>query len=265
MIFVKTDSPLLEYGVDKRDKVKRIPRIIWNRFFSQIDLIWFEDKILLQHYQDTFPKYKEKFILTLSSTYAEEEYINNLKKENIILMVGRFWAKQKNYEIFLELLRDYDISDLDWWKVYLCGGMTDEFKAELDSLYEVKPKYKGIIEYLWFLQGKKELYKLLSKAKIFLHTARWEWDPNIQYEAMFCGCIMCSTDVANIPQNYPHPYGIFHTIDNVESLKDALHKAVTKSKEMEDKKYNEIQSYFLENLTREKNLQPIIEAYKQKK
>jgi len=256
-IYIKMDTPLIIENIDNRHQLKKIPKFIMILFLKLIDYIWFEDKKLQKFMKDLYPKYRDKFILTTSWAVNIPKFIWNIEKENIISLCGRFWSEQKNNELLLDVLERYNISFIVWYKIQLIWSLTDDFLKKIDDLLIKKPMLKEIIVQVWFLDKKEELYHFLSRTKIFLHTANYEWDPNVQYDSMFCGCYMISTDVANIKQNYPKKYSIFYDIKYEVWLYNSLKQWIEINNTLQAQDYINIQNYCLENFTREESLQEL--------
>lgn len=257
-IYLKMDSPLIEEHRDMRKKALHIPRFIMNILFKRVDFFWFEDRRLQKFYRNTFIKYSDKFIFTTSWCTIFDELIWNIHKENIISLVWRFGSYQKNNELLLDILEQFEIDFLRGWKIYMCWQATDSFILRLNSIFNKKPILKNIIFLTWFL-NKKDLFQILIKSKIFLHTANYEGDPNIQYDAMFCWCFMISTDVANIKQNYPKGYSIFYKIKDKKWLYNSLKKGIQITESFTKKKFEYIQKYSIEHFSWNKSLKQILD------
>jgi len=251
------DTPLFLENKDARKEILKVNIYILYLFFSIVDYIWFEDNKLLKFYSDTFPKYKHKFIKTVNWTIIEDEFIDNIQKKNYIVLCGRFGSKQKNYELFLKVLEENKLN-LQWWNIYLLWSMTNEFSKKLNILKNNNTYVKKYVKSLWFIRDKNVLYDTISKAKIFLHTANREWDPNIQYDAMFCWCVLVSTNVANIQQNYPKKYAYYYETNCLKWLKSQLNKAIKDTQKLNNNHYITIQKHFLNNFTIEKNLEILL-------
>ena len=58
--------------------------------------------------------------------------LSKIKKEKIILTVGRIGTYPKNTELLIESLIELE-NDLKDWKVYLVGPMTEDFKNMVEQ------------------------------------------------------------------------------------------------------------------------------------
>lgn len=99
--------------------------------------------------------------------------LSRIKKEKIILTVGRLGTYQKNTELLIEALISIEDS-LDDWKIYLVGPMTDEFKIWLNKKLINHQFLKEKIVVTGNITDKAELYKIYAKASIFVLPSRYE-------------------------------------------------------------------------------------------
>jgi glycosyltransferase involved in cell wall biosynthesis len=211
--------------------------------------------------KEKFHKHKNKFLYLPSWTIHIKKYVWNIKKKNIISLCGRFWAKEKNYELLIHILKKYDVSFLKNWKIYLIWEQTQSFEDKLKQLLKTKPELKQIIKSKGFIWEKEKLYSLLSKSKIFIHTANSEWEPNIQFDAMFCWCYMLSTDVGTIKMNYPKKFSTFTKINDEKKLFDKLKKTIPLTNTLKNKDFLEIQNHCIKNFTWEKSLKILLNKF----
>ena len=260
VIYCKMDSPLTEEDKDKREKIRRIPWFVRKILFNKIDYFGFEDKILQEFYISEYTKYKNHFLFTTSWFLAEPNIIWDLPKKNRIVLVWRFGVYQKNNEILLEMLKKLDCSFMEDREIYFCGWMTDEFKKKLEYIKKDNERIVQHVHEMGFLNH-DELYWLLKTCKIFLHTARFEGDPNIQYDALYTGCFFTSTDIANIKQNYPGDYCLFFEQNDVEKLKIALKKSIDIVNSFTKKDFLNIQDYWLKHFQWKFTLKEILDKF----
>lgn len=94
-----------------------------------------------------------------------------VKKENIILSVGRFfpYPHDKKHEFLIDFFRTNYGKYLPGWKLIIAGGLTEEGGRKI--LQKLKNKSRGMpIEIMVDLQSGK-LEKLYRRAKIYWHAA----------------------------------------------------------------------------------------------
>ncbi len=113
--------------------------------------------------------------------------LSKIKKERIILTVGRIGTYPKNTELLIESLIELE-NDLKDWKVYLVGPMTEDFKIWLNNRLVDHSKLKNKIVITGNITDKKELYQIYAKSSIFVLPSRYEGFPLVIQEAMHFAC-----------------------------------------------------------------------------
>lgn len=116
------------------------------------------------------------------------EFDKNIKKEKIILTVGRLGTVEKNTEMLVEAIECIEHSKLENWKIYLVGPMTDEFKLWLNSKLNSKSYLKKNFVITGKINDKKELYKIYNKSSVFVLPSRFESWGIALTEAMAFSC-----------------------------------------------------------------------------
>ena len=117
----------------------------------------------------------------------EDIDLSKIKKEKIILTVGRLGTYQKNTELLIESLIEIE-DKLNEWKVYLVGPMTEDFKIWLNKRLVDHSKLKNKIIITGNIIDKKELYQIYAKSSIFVLPSRYEGFPLVIQEAMHFAC-----------------------------------------------------------------------------
>jgi GalNAc-alpha-(1->4)-GalNAc-alpha-(1->3)-diNAcBac-PP-undecaprenol alpha-1,4-N-acetyl-D-galactosaminyltransferase len=114
-----------------------------------------------------------------------------VKKENIILNVGRF-IKSKQQEMLIRIFASIDSVD---WQLWLVGDgeNLDNCKALVISL--------GLYDKVRFFGNQKDVKTFYQKASIFAFTSRSEGFPNSLGEAMSAGCACISFDCCAGPSD----------------------------------------------------------------
>ncbi|PWM76641.1 MAG: hypothetical protein DBY32_10980 [Phascolarctobacterium sp.] len=110
--------------------------------------------------------------------------LSNIKKEKIILTVGRLGTYQKNTELLIESLIEIE-QQLDEWKIYLVGPMTECFKDWLNEKLIGHESLKEKIVITGNIKDKKVLYKIYAKSSVFVLPSRYESWGIVLSEAMF--------------------------------------------------------------------------------
>ena len=141
----------------------------------------------------------------------------NIKKENIILAIGRF-DKQKGFDILIKVYSKIDTN----WKLYIAGEGSERKNLE-NLIKDLNLENKVIL-----LGRIKNIFKWYEKSSIFVLSSKKEGFPNVLIEAMAFGCAVMSFDC---------PYGPGEIIDdgvngilienqNKEKLKEAIEKLI---------------------------------------
>lgn len=260
-IYIKADMPLYQKWQDNREKLNKIPYFLINILIKSIDYLGLENKDLIKYFKTKFPKYKKKFLFLPCWAINLNNFHNIKYKKNIISLCWRFWAKEKNYELLIKALKDNNIDNLKWWKIQLIWDMTLEFKKQLEDLLNEKKILKNIIEYKWFILEKKGLYENLIHSKLFIITSLSEWEPNVQFDSMFCWNFILSTNVGTVKNNYPKKYCDFFINNNSNDLYKKISLFINYEKKLNIEDYNNIQKYCLNNFIWEKSLKPLLDNF----
>lgn len=104
------------------------------------------------------------------SPYVDLRKTDSIKKENIILSVGRFTQamNQKKQEVLIDTFKKMYDRGLDAWKLVLIGSVLDTDKEFVDNLTSRSKSYP--IE-MHTNVSFKELLDYYNKAKIYWHAA----------------------------------------------------------------------------------------------
>lgn len=259
LIYLKTD---LAYKNINWKKVLSLNKYLLKTFFSIFTYIWIEDKFLLKEFTKKLPDYKNKFFFLPSWAVYNENYDWKLDKKNIISLCWRFWDDIKNYELMIKALEENEIHFLKNWKIYFIWDSTSSFRKKIKELLIKKPELENIIKIVWFIQEKDELYKYLSISKIFIHTAKSEWEPNVQFDAMFCWCYMISSDVWTIKMNYPKKYSDFYESNNSKKLFEKLKNVIENIDNLKNEDFLKIQKKCINNYIWKKSLSSLLDQIK---
>lgn len=102
------------------------------------------------------------------------KFDKNIKKEKIILTVGRLGTVEKNTEMLVEAIAAIEPNKLKNWKIYLVGSMTDEFKEWFDRKLNSKTYLKKYFVVTGNINDKKKLYTIYNKSSVFVLPSRFE-------------------------------------------------------------------------------------------
>lgn len=173
-------------------------------------------------------------------------YIEFEKKENIILTCGRIGHFLKNNEMLIEAY----ISDpliYENYDLHLIGPYSEEFKNYLDHRKLQNNLFKSKIKLIGPINDREDLYRYMSKCKIFIMTSRLESFCFAMWEAAACGCYIVSTDFSpakDVTQN--GTIGTLVKNEDIKELGGKLKKIIQNPSEMKGKA-STCRNFVLEN------------------
>lgn len=179
----------------RNNSVKRkIKNFLLGKLTSCIDLYTVETYAYVENL-NKIERFKNRIKYLPNGFFSDLVKIDkDIKKEKIILTVGRLGTLEKNTEMLVEAIENIETEKLKNWKIYLVGSMTDEFTKWFNERLNVKPYLKNYFIVTGNISDKKELYTLYAKSSVFVLPSRWEsWGLTLT-EAMAFGCFPIVTD-----------------------------------------------------------------------
>lgn len=134
-------------------------------------------------------KIGDKLIHLPNGTWVDRNA--NCKKENKLLVLSRFYSKQKNTELLFKLFEN--VESFCEFEIVLAGPIEDridEFHNKVNAL-----KNRLNIRYMGNINDRQLLTKLLSESKAIINTSLYEGFALVFPEAVACGTTIISTDV----------------------------------------------------------------------
>lgn len=114
--------------------------------------------------------------------------LSKVKKEKIILTVGRLGAYPKNTELLIDVICDIIDDSLKNWKIYLVGPITDKLKNDIEKIFVKRKNLREKIILTGNISNKEKLYRIYAKSSIFVLTSEIEGFPLVIQEAMHFAC-----------------------------------------------------------------------------
>lgn len=153
--------------------------------------------------------YGETEYTVIPNAVREIKKYPEIKRENIVLTVGRFHDACKGFDL---LVQAFNLLRNDDWKLVFAGGTQEEGQYLLDLASESTKKR------IEFLGAVKDIDSLYAKAGIFVIPSRSEGFPNALAEAMCAGCCCVSFDFTAGPRDLIE-HGINGVIVEAENIK----------------------------------------------
>lgn len=187
IIYLKLDANHMEIS-----KMQRKGLIAWMKKVTlhNADIVSAETSEI----QKALQKYCKVPIIYIPNGYLDLKKEENapIKKENIVLTVGRLGTYPKATEVLVEAFFRADLRSE--WKLVLIGAATDEFKLWLDDKLCENTEMRDKILLLGNIENQEILQEWYAKAKIFSLPSRWEGFCLALIEAMEHGCYVITSD-----------------------------------------------------------------------
>ncbi|EAJ5682245.1 glycosyltransferase family 4 protein, partial [Campylobacter lari] len=137
---------------------------------------------------------------------------NNIKKENIILYVGRL-EPEKSVDIFIKAISK--IKNINQWKIQIAGdGSLKEELIELSKIYKLNIEFLGHV---------KNLHELYLKSKILCLTSEQEGLPIVLLESIIYNCVRISSNYIGVEELIVDNYnGLIFKKGNYLDLADKI-------------------------------------------
>ena len=130
----------------------------------------------------------------VSMREVDERRLAEVKKENIVLTVGRLGSSSKRTDLFLEAILSLPRDLLAQWKFYFVGSMEATFAERIRSVIEDDSLLKEHVVCTGEIYDRQELYEIYAKSKIFVMPSKSESFCLATVEAMMQGCFPVCTD-----------------------------------------------------------------------
>lgn len=198
ILYLKLDLNIKRF----EESLNRIKKRGFSLFFSKIaDIVSYELDSTVVYLADCFPVLKNKLLKIpngIDTGFVIKESIVPFgpeEKENLIIVVGRIGAEEKNHEMLLEALARVNLSD---WKVTFIGPVDERFRLSADQFFGRNPALKERVSFTGGIADRKELYHWYNRAKVFCLTSHWESFGIVLVEALYFGNYIISTPVASV-------------------------------------------------------------------
>ena len=167
--------------------IRFLPRLIYNRASAMV-VQTLQTIAIYQNLKIPLPKITAAIYNPLNKDIYRP--LENIKRTNIVLAVGRLYNKDKHFDKLIEV---FNATDNHQWQLHIAGDGPDSKMLE-DKIAELQLSAKILL-----LGSIKDLAPLYQAAKIFVLTSEFEGFPNALCEAMANGCACISYDCATGP------------------------------------------------------------------
>ena len=136
--------------------------------------------------------FKHSIVKVIPNSVREVKLYPEIKRENIILAVGRLHDHLKGFDLLLQavaLLKNQD------WEIQIAGGVGEGNPLKKLAIH------LGVSHRVKFLGKIKDIDPLYAKAGIFVIPSRSEGFPNALAEAMAAGCCCVAFDFTAGPRD----------------------------------------------------------------
>lgn len=235
IVYCKLDlgrEPFLEI-IENRSFIRKIKNFLLAYLSQNIDLFTAEVKsyipclINLKRFNKKVKYLPNGFF----DDFLGDNDLENIKKEKIILTVGRLGTKQKNTEMFINAIERLDLALLEDWKIYLVGPCEQEFLEWLELKFKESAYLKNLCIITGNIANKKELYKIYARSSVFCLSSRWESWGLVVTEAMRFGCYPIVTDCCDAFNEFiitgDNGFGEIVPVDDSKAMGKAIEKVLT--------------------------------------
>jgi glycosyltransferase involved in cell wall biosynthesis len=172
------------------EKVKSVLRQLLGGF---IDLYIIETQKSFDLLKNLSP-FKSSIALIPNGISAIKAYGWDVIKEDLIVVVGRIGASEKNHELLLKAFASS--KNLQGYKLYFVGPVKANFKRFYEDLCFANPTLKEMVYFTGNIENKEDLNHYYKRAKIVAFSSYYEGFSIAMIEAMYFGCYLISTDLA---------------------------------------------------------------------
>jgi L-malate glycosyltransferase len=196
-IFLKLDCT--ERLVEIIKSLSGVKLKVLNMFLSKVDIIGVEQEKLYEELKNIIVLQKNNILHIPNGIdfqgLEQHGNIDNNKKENIILHVGRIGSPEKATDVFLEAIAKIDNFEDRGWKVKIIGPIENSFKKYIDDFLNRNERLKPVLEFTGPINDRQKLFEDYKKAKIFCLSSHFESFGIALIEAASFGDVIVSTDV----------------------------------------------------------------------
>ena len=151
--------------------------------------------------QRVFKKRLEYLPNGVSEVGIDLSSLDNVKKEKMLVTIGRLGNHHKNNELLLdaiEKLYEQEPALVKAWKFVFVGPSENGFSDRIENFKRKLPEIADGILMTGNLDFRGELYENCARASIICMTSRWESFGIATVEGMYFGCCPVITDYGSV-------------------------------------------------------------------
>jgi len=197
VLYIKLDLNLERF----KETLTRFKRIGYSFYFKKIaSVVSYELDYVGNYLFSSFPSLSDKFLKItngIDDQFITDSHIRIFlpdEKENLIIIVGRIGAPEKNHELLLNVLQDINLKD---WKVVFIGPIESKFQKFVCSYFTEHPELKSKVIFTGAIYDRQILYSWYNRAKVFCLTSYWESFAIVLVEALYFRNFIITSNVAS--------------------------------------------------------------------
>lgn len=235
------------------EKVKRKIKSICSHYF--IDIYSVETKKFFVKLEE-IDIYRDKLVYIPNGVLIDEQtkISPTIKKENIILTVGRIGAYEKNHKLLVDAILKISPEKLKDWKVIFVGPIEKGFKDYVNDVFKTNDYLQEVLAFTGEIINKKELYEFYARAKVFCLPSLWEGFPLVLPEALLFNNYILTTEFpAAYDLTNQEQFGFIFNNKDVQALKERIENIMDEKINL--KFDNKAMNYALDNFDWKKIVQ----------
>ncbi|MBE0675673.1 MAG: glycosyltransferase family 4 protein, partial [Bacteroidales bacterium] len=222
----ETDFPELRPGGRGSFRPKRLIKshLVRRWFVKRVDLWSIEDEYSKELYERRYMFLRGKIVTSFNGHTVDLGETPAVcppeEKENIISTAGRLGTYQKATEILLEGFRS--VAEKSNYSLHLAGTVEPSFDDFARNFLSANSHLRDRVFFHGQL-GRRELFQMYGRSKIFCLPSRYDSLPNVFPESMYYGNAVVTTNNVSLKYHIDKfRIGLTFEKDNPEELAEAL-------------------------------------------
>lgn len=200
ILYIKLDVNIEQFDSRKTQIIHPFRLKGYSWYFKHIaDMVSCELPSACDYMKKNIPSLKGKLLLLPNGIDDRAADLKTTRlfsveeKENMIIIIGRIGAPEKNHELLLRAAARVDWKD---WRLAFIGPVEKSFQLWSESFLASRPELKSRVVFTGGISDRKELYNWYNRAKVCCLTSRYESFGLVLTEALYFGNFLLVTPVA---------------------------------------------------------------------